>query len=101
MTRWRGDIVKIQCVYVCDYRRGMVFYIGFSDHFYTPLGTTLYKSLIHIDYCPQSVAVSTSRFLATASIERDSSASRTQVLLSQPHVQNSCQLTTRLTWVPG
>jgi hypothetical protein len=49
----------------------------------------------HTDWCPQSITVSTSHFLATASIEGDSSASRTQVLLSQPPEQNSCQLTTQ------
>jgi hypothetical protein len=36
---------------------------GFIDHVYTPLGTTLYSSLT--DQCPQSITVSTSRFLAT------------------------------------
>jgi hypothetical protein len=41
--------------------------------------------------------VSTSRFLATASTEGDSSASGNLVLLSQQPVQNSCQLTTQLT----
>jgi hypothetical protein len=45
----------------------------------------------------QSITVSTSRFLATASTEGDSSASRTQVLLSQPPVQNFCQLPADLT----
>jgi hypothetical protein len=46
-----------------------------------------------------AITVSTSRFLATASTEGDCSASRTQVLLSQPPVKNSCQLITN--WVPG
>jgi hypothetical protein len=36
--------------------------IGFIDHLYTPLGTTLYSSLTQ---CPQSITVSTSHFLAT------------------------------------
>jgi hypothetical protein len=38
----------------------------------------------------------TSRFLATDLNNEDSSASRAQVLLPQPPVQNSCQLTTQL-----
>jgi hypothetical protein len=32
---------------VSDYRRGMD--IGFIDHLYTPLRTTLYRSLTHTD----------------------------------------------------
>jgi hypothetical protein len=70
-------------------------YIGFTDHLYTPLGTTLYRTLTQL--CPQSTTVSINRFLATASTEGDFSASRAQILLSQPSVQNSCQLTTQLT----
>jgi hypothetical protein len=46
-----------------------------------------------------NLLVSTIRFLATASNSGDSSASRAQVLLSQPPAQNSCQLTTN--WVQG
>jgi hypothetical protein len=38
--------------------------IGFIYHLYTLLGTRLYRLLTHMDYCPQSVTVSTSRFLA-------------------------------------
>jgi hypothetical protein len=38
----------------------------------------------------------TTRSLATASNSGDSSASDTQVLLSQPPVQDSCQLSTRI-----
>jgi hypothetical protein len=68
---------------------------GFIDHLYTPLGTIFYISLTH-----RIVSlVSTSRFLATASAEAGFSAFRTQVLLSQPPVHNSCELTTN--WVPG
>jgi hypothetical protein len=76
---------------------------GFIDHLYTPLGTTLYRSPTNTDWCPRSMTVSTSRLLATASTEGDSSASHAQVLLSQPPVQNSCQLSTDIStsWVPG
>jgi hypothetical protein len=67
-------------------------------HDYTPLGATsnyralsliftLYKSL-HIKSSP-ACSVFTSRSLATASYIGDSSASCTQVLSSQPPVQNS------------
>jgi hypothetical protein len=62
---------------------------GLIDHLYTPLGTILYRSLTHTDQCPQSITVSTSRFLAKASRSGDSLASCTQVLLSQTPVQNS------------
>jgi hypothetical protein len=44
-------------------------------YLYTPLGTTLYRSLTHTGWYPQSITDSTSRFLATASTEGDSSAS--------------------------
>jgi hypothetical protein len=49
---------------VCDYRRNMDWWIGFIDHLYAPLGTTLYSSLTHINMCPQSSTGSNSRFLA-------------------------------------
>jgi hypothetical protein len=39
--------------------------IGFTEHLYSALRTTLYRSPTHMDYCPQSITVSTSRFLAT------------------------------------
>jgi hypothetical protein len=73
---------------VCDYRRGTArvlhllttcshhFEIYFVDHWH-----------IH-DSVLSSIAVSTSRFLATASTETGSSASRAQILLSQVPVQN-------------
>jgi hypothetical protein len=61
---------------------------GFIDRLYTPLGTTHYRSLTHTDQCLQSIEMSTSRFLAMASAEGDSSASHTQILLSQSPMQN-------------
>jgi hypothetical protein len=69
----------------------------FVDHLYTPLEITLYRSLTHTDYCPQSIIVSTSRFLTTASNSGNSLGFRAQVLLSQQPVQNCRQLTTQLT----
>jgi hypothetical protein len=42
-----------------------------------------------------------SRFPATASTEGDSSASRTQVLLSEPPMQNSLSTDNSTNWVPG
>jgi hypothetical protein len=71
-------------------------WIGFIDHLYTPLRITLYRPLTHTQTSVLSLLVSTSRFLAMAFTSGDSSASRTQFLLSQPPVQNSCQLTTQL-----
>jgi hypothetical protein len=47
--------------------------------------------------CPQFITVFTSRFLAAASTDWYSSASPAQVLLTQPPVQNSSQVTTQLT----
>jgi hypothetical protein len=67
---------------------------------YWPLVYTTRNYTLQItdtDQCPQSITVSTRRFLAKASTEGDSSPPRTQDLLSQPPVQNSCQLTTHLT----
>jgi hypothetical protein len=69
---------------------------GFTDHLYASLETTLYRTLTHTDLCHQSITVSTSRFLATASTKGNSSASHTQVHLPQQPVQNSCQLTIQL-----
>jgi hypothetical protein len=83
---------------VCDYRRSMEWVLDllttcthhselhFTDHW-------------HTDQFPQSITVSTGRFLAKASTEEGSSASRTQVLLSQPPVQNSCHANSA-NWVP-
>jgi hypothetical protein len=79
------------------FRSVTIYGVRIGDHLSTPLGTTFYKSLTRTDWCPQSITVSISRFLATASTEGHSSASRTQVLLSQPPVQNSFQVTTQLT----
>jgi hypothetical protein len=44
--------------------------VGFIGLLYTPLGTTLYRSLTHTDYCPKSITVFTSRFLAVSSASR-------------------------------
>jgi hypothetical protein len=78
---------------------------GFIDHLYTPLGTTSNYSAtadlhtLQITTAPAkpfpACYVLTSRFLATTSNSGDSSASHAQVLLSQPPVQNSCQLSKR------
>jgi hypothetical protein len=38
-------IVLSRVTGVCDYRRGMNWLLDFIDHFYTPLGTTLSRSL--------------------------------------------------------
>jgi hypothetical protein len=89
----------------CDYRRGTLWWIGFIDHLYTPLQTTLSRttlcrSLTNTCYCPRPITVSTSRFLATASTEGDSLASCIQILLSQPPVKSCYQLTTQLTALP-
>jgi hypothetical protein len=72
---------------VCDYKRGMDWWNGFTDHLYTSLGTritalslisTLYKSPQH-----------SLPFPSNSFNSGDSSASRAQVLSSQPPVQNS------------
>jgi hypothetical protein len=58
---------SIDTIYSCDCRRGIDLVNGFNDHLYTPLETTLYRSLTHADYCPQSITDFSGRFLATAS----------------------------------
>jgi hypothetical protein len=65
------------------------------------LVTTLYRSLIHKDYCFQSITVSISCFLATASIQGDSSASHTQVLLSQATCAEFLSAGNSTNWVPS
>jgi hypothetical protein len=76
----------------------------FIDHLYTPLGTTSNYSAIADLYTLQITTApaksspvcgfSNSHSLATACNGGDSSASSAQVLLSQPPVMNSCQLST-------
>jgi hypothetical protein len=85
--------------YVCDYKRGYGLVNGVIDHLYTPVETTsnyraiadLYTLLVTSTCLVFSVF--TRRFLAKASSIRDSSASRAQVLLSQPPVRIPIQLT--------
>jgi hypothetical protein len=76
--------------------------VWIGEWIYWPLVYTTRKYILQITDTHRPVSsvyysLSTSRFLATASTEGDSSASRTQVLLSQSPVQNSCQLKTQLT----
>jgi hypothetical protein len=76
---------------------------GFIDHLYTQLGTTLnYSATANLNDSQITTApakafpaccIFTSRSLTTASSSGDSSVLRAQVLLSQPPVQNSTQLT--------
>jgi hypothetical protein len=51
------DFSIIRYLGVSDHKWGMDLWIGFIDHFYTPLGNTFYSR--------QVITVSTSRFLAT------------------------------------
>lgn len=57
-----------------------------------PLVSTIHKSQQHPLSCFPACCIFTSPSLATASDSGDSSASRTQVLSSQPPVQNSTVL---------
>jgi hypothetical protein len=93
---------------VCDYRRSMDWMLGLlttcihHSELQVITAVSLISTLYKSQQPPLSLfqpAVFTSRSLATASNTGDSSASCIQVLLSQPPVQNSCQLTT--SWVPG
>jgi hypothetical protein len=81
---------------------------GFIDHFYTQLETTSNYSAIANLYTFQIITAPTkpfpaccvfmSRSLATASNNGNSSASRAQVLSSQPPVRNSCLTSLLLTY---
>jgi hypothetical protein len=93
-------------IYMCDYRRGYEMVNGFIDYLCTRIVTTSNYSAtanLHnsrITTAPIKVfpgyCVFTSRCLVTAASSGDSSASLTQILLSQPSVRNSCQLSTQL-----
>jgi hypothetical protein len=81
-----------------DYRRASNWWMDLLTTWYThlettapPLISTIHKPLKHTLSLFQP-AVFTSRSLATASNSGNSSASRAQVLSSQPPVQNSTQL---------
>jgi hypothetical protein len=98
VVRWKSTYCH---VFMGDYRRGMDSIIGFIDHLHTPLGNKGNYSAIANEHTLQVITapvrsfpvycVFNSRFLATASNSRDSSASHAQVLFPQPPVQNSCQ----------
>jgi hypothetical protein len=88
MSRFKGD-----------YRRGFELVNGYNDHLHIPLETTSNYSAIgnlHTYKSPQqplrrfaACSFFISRSLVTALNKGDSSASRAQILSSQPHVQNS------------
>jgi hypothetical protein len=79
----------------------------FIDHLYTPLGTTNNYSAIADLHTSKITAVPYKQFPACLHLpfpssgfnSADSSASRAQVMLSQPSARNSCQVTTN--WVSG
>jgi hypothetical protein len=89
--------MHIVTIYVCDYGRGMDWILDLL----TPLRTTsnysasAYLHTLEFTTAPPkpfpACYVVNRRSLATASNSGDSLASRAQVLLSQPPVQNSCQ----------
>jgi hypothetical protein len=77
------------------YRRGFGFKNRFTDYLYTRLGTAIITANLQNSQVTTAPAspfpacwVFTSRFVATASNNGDSSASRAQVLSSQTPVQN-------------
>jgi hypothetical protein len=65
----------------------------------SPLISTIHKSPQHPLISLPTCFFFTSRSLETASNSGDSSASRTQVLFSQPPVQNSTELTLSLVYI--
>jgi hypothetical protein len=90
------DVINIVTIYVCDCSgvwTGELDLLTTCIH-YSELQFTDHS---HTQTSVLSLLVFTSLFLATASNSEDSSAYHSQVLFSQPTVQNSCQLTTHLT----
>jgi hypothetical protein len=99
--RYRGLLRYWNIVtYMCDWRRGLDWWMDLPTS-YThdselqsviapPLISTIHKSA-PVNPFP-ACFVFTSRFQKTSSNSGDSSASRVQVLFSQPPVQNSTQL---------
>jgi hypothetical protein len=96
--------------FMCDYRRyGLV--NGFIDRLNTPLGTTSnYSTIANLQTLqittPPAKLFSSLLFLqqtslVTASNSGNSSTFRTQVLLSQPPVQELLSTDSSTNWVPG
>jgi hypothetical protein len=92
--------IALHCrAFGCDCRRSLGLVNRFIDHLYAPLGTTSnYRATANLHTLQITTApakpflaccVLTSSSLATDPNSEDSSASRAQVLLSQPPVQNS------------
>jgi hypothetical protein len=112
-NKWVVFPVKIfSRIYVCDYRRGMDLWMDFLITYMhhselqvitAPLLTaTIQRSPQHLLSLFAACCVN-SRSLTTASNSGDSSASRAQVLLTQPPVQNSTDYYWQLiiNWIPG
>jgi hypothetical protein len=67
---------------------------GFINHLYTPLGTKSNYSAIANLHTLQITTAPVKPFFSLLCHSEDSSASRPKVHLSQPPMQNSCQLST-------
>jgi hypothetical protein len=99
---WNNNVT----IYVCDCRRDLDWWMDLLTTYTHNLELQVITALslsphftnhhsTRWDFFQTGVSLN-SCSLSTASNSRDSSASRTQVLLSQPPVQNSCRLSTQL-----
>jgi hypothetical protein len=102
----RDGLDSIVTIFVCDYGQGVDWWMDlittYTHHSEVQLITapllisTIHKLPQHMLSIFPACCVLASRSLATAYSNGDSSTCRAQVLLSQPPVQNSCQLSTQL-----
>jgi hypothetical protein len=73
---------------------------GFIDHLYTPLGTTLYRSVTHKYYCPRSIRVQLAVSWQRLQLKKSLQLPALRSFQSHPcRTLVNCQPSTN--WVPG
>jgi hypothetical protein len=95
-TDWTALKTYCHILGVRDCRRGIDWWVGFIDHLYTPLGTTLHSSPTQtsdLSLLQSPLVVSWQRLLPREFLQLPAFSSSCH----KPPLKNSCQLTTQLT----